>query len=90
MNLNALPWLILFLPLLAAGIITLFTLKDRKASAALSISAILIGFVATILFIAVNGWTSGEVSLNWLSIGNFTVDFGLKLYIISDIFQSDR
>ena len=79
MNLNALPWLILFLPLLAAGIITLFTLKDRKASAALSISAILIGFVATILFIAVNGWTSGEVSLNWLSIGNFTVDFGLKL-----------
>ena len=29
MKLEALPWLILFLPLLAAGIITLFTLADK-------------------------------------------------------------
>src|SRR5882762_5205664 len=79
MKLAALPWLILFLPLLAAGIITLFTRRDKKLSATLSIGAILIGFLSTVLFIAVNGWTSGEVSLNWLSIGNLSVDFGLKL-----------
>jgi len=79
MKLEALPWLILFLPLLAAGIITLFTLRDKKVSATLSISTILIGFLSTVLFIAVNGWTSGEVSLNWLSLGNLSVDFGLKL-----------
>ncbi len=79
MKLEALPWLILFLPLLAAGVITLFTLSDKKVSAALSMSAILIGFLSTILFIAVNGWTTGEISLNWLSIGNLSVDFGLRL-----------
>jgi NADH-quinone oxidoreductase subunit L len=79
MKLDALPWLILFLPLLAAGIITLFTLRDRKVSATLSISAVAIGFACTILFIAVNGWTSGEVSLNWLDLGALQVEFGLKL-----------
>jgi NADH-quinone oxidoreductase subunit L len=79
MKLEVLPWVILFLPLLAAGIITLFTLHDRKASATLSIGAIVTGFVLSILFIAANGWVSGEVSLNWLSIGGLNVDFGLKL-----------
>src|SRR5882762_6239977 len=79
MKLAAIPWLILFLPLLAAGIITLFTLRDKKVSTTLSISAILIGFLSTVLFIAVNGWTSGEISLNWLSIGDLNVEFGLKL-----------
>ena len=79
MKLEALPWLILFLPLLAAGIVALFPLRNRQASATLSISAILIGFVFTVIFIAVNGWANGEVSLNWLSIGSLSVDFGLKL-----------
>ena len=38
MKLEALPWLILFLPLLAAGIITLLKLRDRKTSAPLRVS----------------------------------------------------
>jgi NADH-quinone oxidoreductase subunit L len=79
MKLEALPWLILFLPLLAAGIITLFTLRNRKVSAILSIGAIVTGFVLTILFIQVNGWNGGESAVNWLSIGGLQVDFGLKL-----------
>ena len=56
MNLEALPWLILFLPLLAAAVITLFTLRSRTASALLSIGAIVTGFVLTLSFIAANGF----------------------------------
>jgi len=83
MKLEALPWLILFLPLLAAGIITLFTLRNKVVSATLSIGAIVTGFLFTLLFIKVNGFTGGETALNWLSIGNLNVDFGLKLDALS-------
>jgi len=83
MKLEALPWLILFLPLLAAGIITLFTLRNKAVSAALSIGAIVTGFVLTLIFIKVNGFAGSETALNWLSIGNLNVDFGLKLDALS-------
>ena len=85
MNLEALPWIILFLPLLAAGVITLFTLRSRTASALLSIGAIVIGFVLTLSFIAANGFHPAvtETSTSWLSIGNLNIDFGLKLDALS-------
>ena len=79
MNYVFLPWLILFLPLLAATGITLFTLRYRTISALLSIGAIVTGFVLTVSFIAANGWVGGESVTNWLSIGNLSIDFGLKL-----------
>src|SRR5215831_13697558 len=79
MKLEALLWLILFLPLLAAGIIMLFTLRLTRASAALSVSAIGLGFVFALIFLKANGWTTGEVALNWLSIGDLQIDFGLKI-----------
>src|SRR5262249_24036211 len=83
MKLQALPWLILFLPLLAAGIITLFTLNDRRRSSTLSIGAIVVGFLLTLVFIKANGWEAGEISTTWLSIGDLHVDFGLKLDALS-------
>ncbi len=85
MKLELLPWLILFLPLLAAVAITLFTLRHRTVSALLSIGAIVIGFVLTISFIAANGWTPtpAESVANWLTIGDLQVDFGLKLDVLS-------
>jgi NADH-quinone oxidoreductase subunit L len=55
----------LFLPLLAAGVITLFTLRSRTTSALLSIGAIVIGFVLTIVFIAANGWHPGTEAPSW-------------------------
>jgi len=79
MKLEALPWVILFLPLAAAGVITLFTLRNRAVSARLSIGAVLAGFALAILFIAVNGWTGGESRVTWLCIGPLQVDFGVKL-----------
>ncbi len=85
MKLEALPWIILFLPLLATAAITLFTLRSRTASALLSIGAIVTGFVLTLSFIAANGFHPAvtEISTNWLSIGSLHIDFGLKLDALS-------
>jgi NADH-quinone oxidoreductase subunit L len=85
MKYEALPWLILFLPLLATAAITLFTLRCRTTSALLSIGAIVTGFILTIVFIANNGWTPtpSELTTNWLSISNLNIDFGLKLDALS-------
>src|SRR5208283_2392090 len=79
MKYEIIPWLILFLPLLAAVAITLFTLRYRTLSALLSIGAIVTGFVLTVVLIANHGWINVESTTNWLSIGNLNIDFGLKL-----------
>ena len=81
MKLEALPWLILFLPLLSAVAITLFTQQNRDLSAKLSIGAIVSGFVLTAIFIAANGWEplKKETLATWLEVGDLQVDFGLRL-----------
>src|SRR5438105_13545127 len=78
---ETLPWLILFLPLLSAAAITLFTLKNRDLSAKLSISAIVAGFGLSVIFIAANGWEplKKESLATWLEVGDLQVDFGLRL-----------
>jgi NADH-quinone oxidoreductase subunit L len=80
-----LPWLVLFLPLLAAGVITLFTLRNRPLSAGISIAAVLAGFLLSVLFIAWVGWqpTTPESSVSWLALGDFQVDFGLRFEPLS-------
>ena len=84
MKYENLPWLILFLPLLSAAVITLFTLRSKTVSSLISIGAVVAGFVLTLLFITANGFHfSGETSTNWLSIGGLQVDFGLKLDALS-------
>jgi NADH-quinone oxidoreductase subunit L len=78
------PWLILFLPLLSAAVITLFTLRSKTVSSLISIGAVAAGFVLTCLFVNANGiHFSGESSVNWLTIGGLNVDFGLKLDALS-------
>jgi NADH-quinone oxidoreductase subunit L len=79
MHLELLPWIILFLPLLAAAVITLFTQHDQKLSAGLSIGAVVAGFILSLIFVKLNGWgPASESSVNWLSIGGLQVDFGLR------------
>ena len=76
---NALPWVILFLPLLAAGMITLFTQHNRKLSGGLSIAAVVIGFVLGAIFVGTQDWqpAPAESTVTWLAIGDLHVDFGL-------------
>jgi NADH-quinone oxidoreductase subunit L len=84
MKYEILPWLILFLPLLSAAAITLFTLRCKTMSSLISIGAVAAGFVMTVIFVNANGiHFSGETSTNWLSIGKLNVDFGLKLDALS-------
>jgi NADH-quinone oxidoreductase subunit L len=84
MKYEILPWLTLFLPIFAAAAITLFTLKHRNVSALLSIGAIVAGFVMTVMFIGANGFhINAEDSVNWLTIGNLHIDFGIKLDALS-------
>ena len=78
------PWLILFLPLLSAVVITLFTLRSKNVSSLISIGAVVAGFILTVLFINANGFQfDGETKATWLSIGSLNVDFGLKLDALS-------
>ena len=75
---NALPWTILLLPLVACVLITLFTHHDRKLSAGLSIAAVVSGFILSIAFIGATHWQpSRESAVTWLELGEFQVDFGL-------------
>ena len=79
MNLSFIPWIILFLPIGAAALITLFTLRNRQVSAAISVSAVVISFILGVVFVGSQGWQPpvADVSVNWLSIGPLQVDFGL-------------
>ena len=84
MKYEILPWLILFLPLLATSVITLFTLRCKMTSSLISIGAVVAGFILTIIFISANGFhINAETSTNWLTIGDLHVDFGLKLDALS-------
>ena len=85
MKLEALPWLILFLPLFSAAFITLFTLRRKVFSSLVSIGAVVASFVMTLAFIHANGLHPevSQTSVNWLSIGKLHVDFGLKLDALS-------
>ena len=85
MKYEILPWLILFLPLLSAAVITLFTLRCKTTSSLISIGAVVAGFVMSVVFVNANGiHFSGETAVNWLSIGNLlSVDIGLKLDALS-------
>ena len=83
--LQAIPWIVLFLPLFAAAGIALFTLRDRELSAKLSIGAVVIGFILTVVFIAASGWEPQrkELIVTWLEVGDLQVDFGLRLDALS-------
>src|SRR5438093_2574458 len=77
---NILPWIILFLPLLAAALVTLLTQQDRRLSAGLSIGAVVAGFILSVIFISWAGWEPAdrESVVNWLSIAELKVEFGLR------------
>ncbi len=78
-------WIILFLPLLAAVGIALFTRRDGKFSAQLSITAVVLTFLVScgvfLMFKETVMTTKMVVTtpLNWLNIGDLKVDIALRL-----------
>jgi NADH-quinone oxidoreductase subunit L len=85
MKLEGLFWIVLFLPLAAAAVIALFTLHNRRVSAGLSVGAVVAGFLLSALFVAAVGVqpATSEVAVNWMSIGDLRIDFGLRLDALS-------
>lgn len=75
-----LAWLILFLPLMAAGIIALFTRKLPVVSARISIAAIVTSFVLTWAF--AGAWHEAgklETAAQWINVGDFNVEMGITI-----------
>ncbi|MCC6234409.1 MAG: NADH-quinone oxidoreductase subunit L [Verrucomicrobiales bacterium] len=88
---ETLAWIILLLPLASAAAITLLTRRQRRLSAALSIGAVAVGFVASLLLTRSFGALAprdGEfllASVRWLEVGPLTVDLGLRLDALSNL-----
>lgn len=76
MGKETLAWLILLLPLFAAGIIALFTRKLPATSARISISAIVIAFILSWAFA---GTERFETAAQWISVGTFNVEMGIVI-----------
>src|SRR4026208_1460175 len=71
-------WFIWLLPLAAAVGIALFTLENGPRSARLSISAVVISFLLTLILCALpSGAAPG--SIDWLTAGPFNVRLGLTI-----------
>jgi len=72
------PWLILLAPFASATVITLFTLRWKSLSCAISITAVLISFCCSCLVLAQSATTAPEFV--WLDVPPiFRVPFGLTL-----------
>ena len=76
-----LAWFVLFLPCLAAVWITLFTQRNPRLSAGLSIGAIITAFLCSVLLFALlpHERPGLELKVTWLLVGPLQVDFGLRL-----------
>jgi len=79
---QGLAWILLLLPLLAAGAIALVTRRDGRLSAQLSIAAVAASFVlSVVLFLLPDDVRPAKVAAagEWLGIGNLQVSLGLSL-----------
>src|ERR1700746_1874817 len=76
------PWLILLAPFASATVITLFTLRWKSLSSAISIAAVLVSFCFSCFIFAQSATSAPE--LVWLDLAPiFRVPFGLTLYELS-------
>src|SRR6266513_369458 len=73
-----LPWLVLLAPLVSATVITLFTLRSKSLSSAISIAAVFVSFGCSCFIFAKSATAAPEFL--WLDITPiFRVPFGLTL-----------
>ncbi len=68
-------WLIALYPLVSAALIMFFTYRSRKVSALLSISAVALGLVHS-LVIFFSGPENFERNFNWIQAGDFHLEMG--------------
>ena len=82
---NILPWIVLLTPLAAAIGITLFTRRDGRLSAQLSIIAVVISFVASVILFGLfsGGDRVPTNPVEWLPLGGLSIQFGISLDSLS-------
>jgi proton-translocating NADH-quinone oxidoreductase chain L len=82
-----LAYITLFAPLAATAVITLFTLKQRALSAALSVGGIAVGLVCSILMavrvFGAHGAPEPVDPIIWLQSGGVTMEFGVQVDALS-------
>ena len=82
---SSLPWIILFTPLLSAVFITLFTQKQRGLSSVISIAAVLVSLLGSLLVFAQPN-PVGKNQFLWLDLGNaFQVSIGVTIDQLSKV-----
>ena len=73
-----LAWIIWFLPLAAAVAIGLFTLRNGRLSARLSITAVVLSFLFSVLLAAVPS-ANPPAAITWMALGDFQIDLSLTV-----------
>jgi NADH-quinone oxidoreductase subunit L len=82
---SSLPWIILFTPLLSAAFITLFTQKQRGVSASISVAAVLVSLLGSIVVFALPNPTALN-QFSWLDFGDtFHVPIGVTIDKLSKV-----
>jgi NADH-quinone oxidoreductase subunit L len=76
---NSAPWIILFSPFIAAAIIVLATEKFKKISSYISVAAVAVSFVLSVLVFT---GENGSASTTWVDLGSFQIKIG---YVIDEL-----
>jgi NADH-quinone oxidoreductase subunit L len=83
---DPMPWLMLFLPLLSAVLITLFLQRKPRLGAGVSVGAVLVSFVLSAGLLA-KFLGSGEpysiLPATWLRVGRLNIEFGMRFDALS-------
>ena len=70
-------WLIALYPLVSAVLIMFFTHKSRVLSMSLSIGAVALGLIhSLVIFMNFHGHAAYEINFNWIKAGDFHLDIG--------------
>ncbi|HKQ40376.1 MAG TPA: NADH-quinone oxidoreductase subunit L [Verrucomicrobiae bacterium] len=85
MALANIAWIVLLLPLVSAAAITLFTMRNPRLSGQLSITAVVVSFVASLLLFGVYKGSAAVTStaLPWLHVADLNVDIALRVDALS-------
>src|SRR5215469_10396839 len=76
---NSAPWIILFSPFIAVAIIVLATEKSKRISSYISVAAVALSFVFSVLVFT---GENGSASFTWIDLGSFQVKIG---YVIDEL-----
>src|SRR5687768_3014783 len=78
-------WIVLLLPLLSAAVITVFTMRNPRLSAQLSITSVVLAFLASLVLFGIyhHSATVTSAALPWLHVGGLNVDIALQIDALS-------